>query len=95
LNLSVHQDGGRPNTGIPEIWTQNLASLKSECHAIMSKHPEAASIVQQVHKVLGDMENLAGCTPAKVGESSEWTSIVNSSEENSKMLPMSMWEAAF
>jgi hypothetical protein len=31
--------------------------------------------------VLSDIENLAGCTPAKVGESSEWTSTVNRAEE--------------
>jgi hypothetical protein len=45
-------------------------------------NPKAASVVQQVHKVLNDIENLAGCTQAKVGESSEWTSIVKSAEEN-------------
>jgi cation transporter-like permease len=44
----------------------------------MNKYTEAGSVVQQVHKVLNDIEILAGCTPAKVGESSEWTSIVNS-----------------
>jgi hypothetical protein len=37
--------------------------------------------MQQVYKVLGDIENLARCTPAKVGESSEWTSIANSHPE--------------
>jgi hypothetical protein len=46
----------------------------------MNKYPEAASVVQQVHKVCNDIENLAGCTPDKVGERSEWTSIVNSTE---------------
>jgi hypothetical protein len=35
-----------------------------------------------VRKVLSDDEILGGCTPAKVGESSEWTSFVNSAEEN-------------
>jgi hypothetical protein len=55
---------------------------KFQCHAITNKYPEAASAVQQVHKVLSDTENLAGCTPAKVGESSEWPSIVSSAEEN-------------
>jgi hypothetical protein len=39
----------------------------------MNKYPEAASVVLQAYKVLSDIENLAGCTPAKVGESSEWT----------------------
>jgi hypothetical protein len=50
----------------------------------MNKYPEAVSIVQQVCKVLmlSDIEDLAGCTRTKVGESSECTSAVNSAEEN-------------
>jgi hypothetical protein len=48
----------------------------------MNKYPEAGTMVQQVHKVLSDIEILTGCTPTKVGESSEWTTIVNSAEEN-------------
>jgi hypothetical protein len=32
--------------------------------------------------VLGDIRNFARYTPAKVGESSEWTTIANSVEEN-------------
>jgi hypothetical protein len=50
----------------------------SGSHAITNKYPEAAAVVQQEHKVLNDTEILAGCTPAKVGEGSEYTSIVNS-----------------
>jgi secreted trypsin-like serine protease len=38
--------------------------------------------VQQVYKALSDIENLAGWAQAKVAESSEWTPIVNSAEEN-------------
>jgi hypothetical protein len=38
--------------------------------------------VQQVHVVLNDIEIHAGCTLAKVGESSEWNSNVNTAEEN-------------
>jgi hypothetical protein len=34
----------------------------------MDKYPEAASVVQQLYKMLNDIEILAGCTPAKVGE---------------------------
>jgi hypothetical protein len=33
---------------VPEFqkyWTPKLAILKSECHAIMSKYPEAASVM--------------------------------------------------
>jgi hypothetical protein len=51
-----------PVPGFRKYWTQKLASLKSQCHAITSKYPEAASVVQQ---------------PAEVGDSSEWASIVN------------------
>jgi hypothetical protein len=70
---------------IPEFrkyWRQKLVLLKSEGNALMNKYPETASVVQQVCKILTDIENLAGCTPTEVGESSEWTSIVNSMEEN-------------
>jgi hypothetical protein len=39
VNLSVHQDGRRPSAGISEI-------LKSQCHAITNKYPEAVYVVQ-------------------------------------------------
>jgi hypothetical protein len=68
--------------GFRKYWTQKLASLKTECHAITNKYPEAASVVQQVYKMFSDIENFAGCTLTEVVESSEWTSIVNSMEEN-------------
>jgi hypothetical protein len=48
----------------------------------MNKYPEAVSLVKQVCKILNDTENLAGCTPAEVGERSQWIFIVNSTEEN-------------
>jgi hypothetical protein len=57
-----------PATGIWKYWTQKLASQKSECHVIMNNYPEAASVVQQVYKVLSDTENLARCTTAEVGK---------------------------
>jgi hypothetical protein len=79
VNLSVHQDGGHLSTGLRKSWTQKLALLKSQCHAIINKNPDAGSVV---HQVLKDIEILAGHTHAKVGESSEWTPIVNSVEEN-------------
>jgi hypothetical protein len=80
VKLSVEQDGRLPVLGFRKYWTQKLALLKYECHTIMNKYPEAASIVQQVCKVLSDIESLAGCTPPEVGESSEWTSILNNVE---------------
>jgi hypothetical protein len=68
--------------GFRKYWREKLSSLKSQCHDITNKYPEAASVVQQMYKLLSDIETLAKCTPAKVGESSEWTSIVSSAEEN-------------
>ena len=59
-----------------------LSTLISECHAITNKNPETASVVQQVQRVVSSIENLTKCTPARVGESSQWISVVNSAEEN-------------
>jgi hypothetical protein len=67
---------GVPVPGFRKYWRQKLLSLKSESLAITNKCPEAACVVQQVHKVLSDNEILAGCTPAEVGESSQRTTIV-------------------
>jgi hypothetical protein len=53
--------------GFWKYWTQKLASLKTECHVIMNKYPEAASVMLYVYKVLTGIENLARCTPTKVG----------------------------
>jgi hypothetical protein len=70
-----------PVPGFRKYWPQQ-SSLKSEYHNITDTYPEAAPALQREYKVLGDIENLAGCTPAKVGKISEWTSILYSVEEN-------------
>jgi hypothetical protein len=81
VNLNVHQDGGSPRTGIPKYWGEKLSPLKFQCRAITKKCPETVAVVQ-VHKMLSDIEILVGCTMAKVDKSSEWTTIVNSAEDN-------------
>jgi hypothetical protein len=69
VHLSVHQDGGRPSTWIPEILDTKLASLNSQCHAITKEYPGAGSVVQQVHKVLNDIERfLLGAHRLKWGK---------------------------
>jgi hypothetical protein len=65
-----------------KYWTQKLELLNSQCHAITKKYPEAGSVVQKVHKVLNEIETLARCTAAEVEESPEWTTILNSAEDN-------------
>jgi hypothetical protein len=68
--------------GFRKYWRQMPSSLKSQCHDITNKNTEAAPAVKQVYKMLSDTEVRAKCTPAKVQESSEWTTIVRSAEEN-------------
>jgi hypothetical protein len=59
---------GIPVLGFWKYCIQKLASLKSECHTMTDKYSEAVSVMQQVYKVLDDIENNAECTHAKVGE---------------------------
>jgi hypothetical protein len=40
--------------------------------------------LKQLFKVLCDIEDIAGCTPALVGDSDLWSSIVKSAEENKR-----------
>jgi hypothetical protein len=84
-----------PEPGFRKYWGQELSSLKYECHAITNEYPEASSVVQQVHKVLSDIEILAKCTPARERDISQWTTILSSAEENSNILQILRWEAAF
>jgi hypothetical protein len=54
--------------GFRKYWRQKLSSLKSQCHDVTNKYPEAASVVQQVYKMVSNIELLAKCTLAKVGK---------------------------
>jgi arabinogalactan endo-1,4-beta-galactosidase len=57
-----------PEPGFRKYWRQKLSSLKSQYRDITNKYPEAASVVQQVYKVLRDIEILSRHTPAEMGE---------------------------
>jgi hypothetical protein len=65
--------------------------MKSECQAITNKYPGAASVVQQVYKVLSDIENLAGWTVAKAEE----FYCESHGGKHSKLVQSSRWETAF
>lgn len=67
------------NNGIPEI-QGIVAEIRKECHR--EQYAVVPSIIQEVYKVLNDIEILAGGTPAKAREGSDRTTIVNSAEEN-------------
>lgn len=69
-----------PVPGFRKYQTQKRAPTESEYHAITNKYPEAASVVQQICKIVGDIVNLAGCTAANAG-----TSIVNITENTANL----------
>jgi hypothetical protein len=70
--------------------------MKTESHIITNKYAEAASVVQQVHKVLNDIDILAGCTPAKSG-GKFYVDLYREQcgREQSKLLQSSSWEGFF
>jgi hypothetical protein len=61
-------------------WQKEYKSLRDEYRDIVEKYPDAQGIIRQVSRVLSDIVSLAGCTPAYVGESRAWSSIVESTE---------------
>jgi hypothetical protein len=44
---------------------------------LTEQHADAEKQIQQLFKILRDIEDVAGHTPKPVGESQEWTNIVN------------------
>jgi hypothetical protein len=56
-----------PGSEFRKYWAQKLAYLKSVCHVITNKQPEAASIMEHVPRIY-NIGNLTGCTPVKVGK---------------------------
>jgi hypothetical protein len=71
-----------PVPGYQTIWINKLSALKSEYHTLVQQYPEADSQLKQLFQVLGDIEDVARRIPATVGDSAEWSPIVNAAEEN-------------
>jgi hypothetical protein len=59
-----------------------LSALKSEYQTVVQQYPEEDAQLKQLLQVLGDIEDVARHIPASVGESAEWSAIVNSADEN-------------
>jgi hypothetical protein len=74
--------GDVPVPGYETFWTNKVSALKSEYQTIVQQYPEADTRLKYLLQVLGDIEDVAGHTPATVGESEEWAAIVNAAEEN-------------
>jgi hypothetical protein len=58
-------------TAYEQFGLQEVKNLQASYKSMVAKYPDAANVLQQVYKVLGDLVSLAGCTPASVGESEE------------------------
>jgi hypothetical protein len=71
-----------PVPGYQAFWTEKRKTLKAETKRLLSQSPDADTQLKQLFKVLCDIEDVAGYTPASVGDSPQWSSIVNSAEEN-------------
>jgi hypothetical protein len=68
--------------GCQAFWIDKRKALKTEYKRLLSQSPDADAQLKQLFKVLCDIEDVAGYTPALVGDSDQWTSIVNTAEEN-------------
>jgi hypothetical protein len=58
------------------------SSLKKQFQSIEEKYPDATPAIKPLFKVLCNIEDLVGFTPALLGQSGEWAAIISSAEES-------------
>jgi hypothetical protein len=73
---------GAPVPGYQAFWAERCASLKLEYQVLIKQYPDADPQYRLLYKAICNIEDVAGCTPAAVGESAGWTAIVNTAEDN-------------
>jgi hypothetical protein len=71
-----------PVLGYQAFWVERPASLQSEYHVLIKQYPDADPQYKLLYKTFCNIEDVAGCTPIAVGESAQWTAIVNTAEDN-------------
>jgi hypothetical protein len=71
-----------PVPGYQAYWADKRQTSKSEYQQLVAQFPDADAQLKQLFKLLCDIEDVAGYTPASVGDSDQWSSIVNTAEEN-------------
>jgi hypothetical protein len=71
-----------PVAGYQAFWIDKRKALKSEYQRLLRQSPDADAQLQQLFKVLCDIEDVARYTPALVGDSEQWSFIVSTAEEN-------------
>jgi hypothetical protein len=75
-----------PVPGYQSFWTNTRSALKSEYHSLIGQFPDEDAQLKKLFNVLGDTEGVAAFTPVSVGNSEQWSAIVNSAEENRQNL---------
>jgi hypothetical protein len=73
-----------PVPGYQAFWTDTCNKLKSEFQQLIGQFSDADAQLKQLFKVIRHIEKMARYTPASVGESEQWSSIVSTEEENLK-----------
>jgi hypothetical protein len=68
--------------GYQAFWADKRASFEAEYKTLIGKYPDADTQYRQLYGALCALEDVAGYTPAAVGESEEWTAVVSAAEEN-------------
>jgi hypothetical protein len=71
-----------PVHGYQAFWAERSASLKSEYQILIKQYPDADPQYRLLYEAICSIEDLARCKPAAVGDSAEWTPIVNTAEDN-------------
>jgi hypothetical protein len=56
--------------------------LQSEYQVLIQQYPDADTRYRLLYKTVCNIDDVAGCTPAAVGESAKWTPVVNTAEDN-------------
>jgi hypothetical protein len=64
-----------------EYCKTEFEALSIESKTLTTESPDTTEVIQSVLTTLSNIVSLASCTPAKVGESEEWT-IVNAAQED-------------
>jgi hypothetical protein len=75
-----------PVPGYQSFWANTRSALKSEYHSLIGQVPDVDAQLKRLFNVLGDIESVAAYTPASVGNSEQWSAIINSAEENKQNL---------
>jgi hypothetical protein len=67
------------NVPVPEfkkLWTSQIDCLRRECQDAIQKYPDAADVMERVHRVVVDIVRLAGLYPnlRRTKSEMEWNS---------------------